>query len=169
MLVAAERKVYETPVEVNRPVKSIKLHAPKRTRKQRVLFIAGVTAFFALGLYYTSLSAAIASKGYELERIRGEVQHLETATERLEYKVAAMSSLEKVEKVAVEQLGMSKPDYSQVVYVEDRTGSAHMDGMLAEGQAGTEVTGEGDRLITRRLYAFVSSIFAPKKAEASSI
>ena len=169
MLVAAERKVYETPAEVNRPVKTIRLHNPKVGKKPWVLFMVVVAADFTFGLYYTSLSAAIASKGYQLERIRSEVRHLETATERLEYTMAAMSSLEKVEKVAVEQLGMSKPDYHQVVYVEERAKTEYKDGMLAEGQTGIEVPGEEDILLTQKLYAFVSSIFAPRKAEASSI
>lgn len=108
MLEAAERRVYHEPTLETKPVKRTGKKA--KMAKGKLCVLAAIVTFFVFGVYYTSLSAVIASKGYELEQLEKDISRLETSNERMELTLASMSSLDKVEKIATQKLGMEKPD-----------------------------------------------------------
>ncbi|NLO88976.1 MAG: hypothetical protein GX088_01375 [Clostridia bacterium] len=85
--------------------------------KKFFLMVGTLFLLLSFGIYYTALTAAVASQGYKLERLQREIEHIQNENERLEYVVAQMSSLDRIEKEAVEKLGMKKPDLERIVFV----------------------------------------------------
>lgn len=164
MLVAEERKVYQEPLLENKPAKKA---VKKTSRAKRKLCILGaIAALFTFGVYYTSLSAVIASKGYELEQLKSEISRLETSNERMELTLASMSSLDKVEEIAVEKLGMSRPDITLAsTALVASAGTQQAD---SNGEAGTAVEQNKNVLTSNNLYQAFMSFFVPGKAKASS-
>lgn len=165
MLVAEERKFYQEPLLERKPARK---QGKKRSRAKRKLCILGVIAVtFSFGVYYTSLSAIIASKGYELEQLKGEISRLQTSNERLELTLASMSSLDKVEEIAVSELGMHRPDDTTspalvaVVPVENEQADKE-EGDSTAGQQKEKVLTSGN------LYQALVNFFTPGKAEAYS-
>lgn len=56
--------------------------------------------------------------GYEVNRLRAEKARLEEAIEPLEVEVRYLSRLERIDRLAREELGMHPPAPSQVIVVE---------------------------------------------------
>lgn len=163
MLVAAERKVFQEPVLDTKPAKRAVSKA--NLAKGKLCVIGVILTIFAFGVYYTSLSAAIASKGYELEQLKEDISRLETSNERLELTLASMSSLDKVEKIAVEQLGMSKPVANGAALV-----ASVQPENLAGGSGDTSIESKQDKntFTAGNLYNTLISFFVPGRAQASS-
>jgi hypothetical protein len=55
--------------------------------------------------------------GYEIEQLRGRLQSLQAERGRLEVELASLNSLEAVEKLAMNELGMVQPGLEQIVVV----------------------------------------------------
>jgi len=96
-------------------------HTSKRKGLKKKFFLTtGVLFLFLLfGIYYTSLTVAVARQGYELEKLQNEIERIQNENERLEFMVVQMSSLNRIEKEAVEKLGMKKPDLENIVFVSN--------------------------------------------------
>jgi cell division protein FtsL len=134
--------------------------------KLRVLGV--IVTIFVFGVYYTSLSASIASKSYQLEKLQREIAQLETSNERLELTLNSMSSLDKVETIAVEKLGLEKrtADGTALVASVKAVDTAN----AAEGdQSSEEKSGQEETTLAFGdfLKAFIG-FFSPGNAQASN-
>jgi len=93
---------------VNR-VKKVKKIYKKTNPKRTLLFKIGLALFiYAVLLVYLCIKSA--TLGYQLVELENEINKLETANSRIEYEIAEKSSLDRIEKVAVTELGMHKSD-----------------------------------------------------------
>jgi len=81
-----------------------------KVNNKRKLFIKTAFAVFSMALLLVFLCIKSATLGYQIEQLELDVQNLETANHRLDYQIAEKSSLARVERVAVTDLGMYKPD-----------------------------------------------------------
>ncbi len=167
MLVAAKRRdYYEPAVEVRSAG-----NAAKKTSlaRHKVLIIGAIISLFTFGVYYTSLSASIASKGYQLEKLEKEILKLKTDNERTELMLASMSSLDKVEQVATKKLGMNKPENSQAPMVVAIAGQ-EVNGENAEpggSDALQKQQNDSTESPAKQFYTAVISFFEIGKAQAS--
>jgi len=140
----------------------------KRIVKERLLFVGVILLCFFLGLYYTTLSAVVARQGYQLEKLQNEIKNIQTENERLEVVVARLSSLDRVEKVATEKLGMGKPDYQQVVFMPAKAESNEKIVVVEEQDKQDRLQGQ-KMFAANAFYRILSNLLGPQKAEASSI
>lgn len=89
-------------------------HTVKKTvykvNHKRKLYIKSACMVFGYALILVFLCMKSATLGYQIEKLEVDVQNLETANHRLDYQIAEKSSLNRVEWVAVSQLGMYKPN-----------------------------------------------------------
>lgn len=164
MLVAAKGKRFHEPAS---EVRSSKKSAKNCGHAGRILCIFGaIISVFAFGVYYTSLSAVIASKGYEIEKLDREIMQLETTNERTELMVASMSSLDKVEQVATQRLGMNKPDNTKnpMVIASAQTAVA---GNVNPEDSDKGKMAEEEGFSAKKLFTAFSSFFEIGKAQAS--
>ena len=136
--------------------------------KNRLCVLAAIAIFFGFALYYTSLSAIIASKGYQLEQVKAEISRLKTANERLELTLASMSSLDKVEKIAVEKLGMEKPVSDGAALVVSGPSIPVKATDEEETEAVDDKKLEGAALSLSNLCEAIKGLFVPESAQASS-
>jgi len=169
LLEVGDRRVYQEPTLEALPARRARRRNSRNTTtaKNRLCVIGAIAVFFAFGVYYTSLSAAIASKGYQLEQLKSDISRLETSNERLELTLASMSSLDKVEKIAVEKLGMQKPvnkDAALVASVEPVDSKPQAD---AKKDAVDEEQ-QGLTLAFSNLGKALKNLFVPGSAQASS-
>jgi len=81
-----------------------------KVNQKRKMFIKTAFTLFGFALLLVLLSIKSATLGYQIEKLDVDIQNLETANHRLEFQIAEKSSLERVERVAVANLGMYKPD-----------------------------------------------------------
>lgn len=173
MLEAGERRVYQEPtleaLSAKRPPRANRRTAGRTSPVKNRLYVLGaIITLLAFGVYYTSLSAVIASKGYQLEQLKNDISRLEISNERMELTLASMSSLDKVEKIAVEKLGMEKPagdSPALVAAVAPADSSGNTQGAKASGAAEHQ---DKNTLAFSNLYRAVAGLFVPGKAQASS-
>jgi cell division protein FtsL len=81
-----------------------------KVNQKRKLLIKTAILVFSYALLLVFLCIKSATLGYQVEQLKLDVQNIETANNRLDYQIAEKSSLARVERVAVTNLGMYKPD-----------------------------------------------------------
>lgn len=169
MLEAVKGPAYQEPVQEALPAGKANRRRSKRASgtKNRLYVLGAIVVLFGFALYYTSLSAAIASKGYQLEQVKGEISRLKTSSERLELTLATMSSLDKVEKIAVEKLGMQKlgDDGTALVILDPLTPVKTVD--KEETETVDNKQSEGGALAFSNLYKTIKGFFVPGSVQAS--
>jgi cell division protein FtsL len=102
-VVRTRRLVRKTKVKIN---------------QKRKLLIKGTAILFGYALLLVFLCIKSSILGYQIEQMGKDVQDLETANQRLEYQIAQKSSLDRVERIAVANLGMCKPDLNKSIAME---------------------------------------------------
>ncbi|NLJ99897.1 MAG: hypothetical protein GX318_01495 [Clostridia bacterium] len=134
----------------------------KKKRNPRIYVFGLVLLCFALGLYYTSLSATITRQGYELKKIQGEIDTIHTENERLSFLMARLNSLEKVEETAIEAYGMSKPEDEDIIFlsIADPGSEAGAVGEDAQPKQGDEGPSGLENILTfSNLHKWVKGLF----------
>ncbi|NLB89334.1 MAG: hypothetical protein GX790_08970 [Syntrophomonadaceae bacterium] len=86
--------------------------------KRKILFKFGILAFvYALILVYLCIKSA--TLGYQIVALEKELEQYEAANARLQYAIQEACSLERVEQIAMNQLGMYKPEKHLVIAYSD--------------------------------------------------
>lgn len=75
-----------------------------------VLLVLGV-----LGMVWAALS--VMHEGYQIEQLHAKRQTLLRATKDLEIEVARLSALDRIERIATQELGLMIPRDNQVILV----------------------------------------------------
>ncbi len=87
--------------------------------KGMALVILGV---LVLAFFYVGQRTYVVQLGYDLEALKGEKKRLEQVHNHLVIEAAALGSLDRVERIAVDSLGMKKPDADQIVLMIPKEG-----------------------------------------------
>ncbi|HPF21063.1 MAG TPA: cell division protein FtsL [Syntrophomonas sp.] len=89
----------------------------KSNQHRKIMVKAGLFMFgYAVLLVF--LCAKSASLGYDIEGLNRDVSKLTTANHRLEYQIASYSSLSRIEKIAVSELGMQRAELQNSIAVK---------------------------------------------------
>jgi len=103
---ALSRKESEVKTAIKPSSVSGTKHLP---RFYKIVMVLMVCAIFAGGVHFYSLAVGITAKGYELNKLKAEVKELAVTNERIRLEISKEDSLERVEAIAVTELGMRKP------------------------------------------------------------
>ena len=98
-------------------VKRIKRTTTRKVNTFRKTIITAGVVLFAYSFLLVFLCIKSASLGYQINSLENDIKKLENANRAIEYQIARKTSLENVEKVAVNDLGMIKPDMNTAVIV----------------------------------------------------
>ena len=88
------------------------------TNQHRKILIKCGLFLFAYAVLLVFLCAKSASLGYDIEKLNKDINKVTTANHRLEYQIACYSSLSRIEKVAVAELGMQRADLNNSIAVK---------------------------------------------------
>lgn len=139
MVVAQEQPYYSSL-----PKKS--LQTRKRTgvhyipRRERLVLTSLVLLVFCAAILVVYFFAQVLIAGYQLNKLKKEINDLNIQTQAMTEDLGRMASLERVEKVATTKLGMVKPDTSRMILV--KTGPpGPIPGQASPGES----SGEGSR------------------------
>jgi cell division protein FtsL len=115
LIVAQEKTGYYKLSEDAPPKKKSKVKAaPKRPR---LAIIGLVLAGFLTGVMITVYCSQVITLGYQITRLEKELALLRVENHNLAEEVQKMTSLERVEAIAVGKLGMVKPDNKNILVV----------------------------------------------------
>jgi cell division protein FtsL len=112
----------EQPYYSSLPKKS--LQARKRTRvyyiprRERLMLTGLVLLVFCAAILVVYFYAQILIAGYQLNKMKKEINDLNIQTQAMTEDLARLASLERVEKVATTKLGMVKPDTGRMILVK---------------------------------------------------
>lgn len=120
----------EPPTKLQPQVKRVKKTYKVVNLKRKFLVKFGILAFvYALILVYLCIKSA--TLGYQIVALEKELEQYEAANARLQYAIQETCSLDRVEQIAMNQLGMYKPDkhllvaYSEpIVTIKDNDNSS---------------------------------------------
>lgn len=76
-----------------------------------------IALIFLLGMSFVAQHVWINFLGFQITEIKKEIVNLQTDSEKLKLKIANTCSLEKVEEVAVKEMGMIYPNDKSVHYI----------------------------------------------------
>ena len=89
-----------------------------RVRKSRLLFFALLMLFLITSsLFFVWSRIQVIQLGYELSNALKEGRSLAERNKRLRVEIATLKSYGRIEKVAEQELGMSKPKAEQVIVI----------------------------------------------------
>lgn len=135
-MILAKQKVNQLPQQTPKatPAKRVRKVTKTRVNPRAVYFLIFAVAFL-VGIFFTSRYAQLAVTGYRVDQIRERMQGLELENQKLSVQVDGLKTLNRIETVAMAELGMVKPEGVQFISVEDKT-SAKKNTLPAEGAKG---------------------------------
>ncbi len=99
----------EEPAVVS-PGRMVKKVTKRKVNTRKKLLGKIGMALFLYGLFLVFLCIKSATLGYQIVQLEQDISDLQTANERIEYQIAQMTSLQRIEAVAQNELNMCKPD-----------------------------------------------------------
>lgn len=110
MILAKEKYDYYDLEQISRPTKRIKkVRRLKFKNNPRFVAVVIVLSLFVMGLLLAGRYAQIASTGYQIVKLKKQLTTVQNESDQLEIQVEKLQALDRIEKVAVERLGMQKP------------------------------------------------------------
>jgi cell division protein FtsL len=123
---------YEPTIAMPKRNRQGKKRLPARAKYSMVLF---VVLAFVTGLALTSRVALYFYKGYEIAELNREIEALQTGNARLKLEIEQLCSLNRVEDLAINKLGMVKPSAEDIelLPVEKNLALASNNGITNDG------------------------------------
>ncbi len=93
--------------------------AKKMNRSSNRIFFFTLLLVFLIGgsLFYVWSRIQVIQIGYEISNALKEERALAEASKRIRLEIATLKSYTRIEKIAVEELGMGKPNPDQVIVI----------------------------------------------------
>ena len=110
------------PYVDNRPVENFYLvrESDRRRLRELVWVLFGLLPVASALLGYTWIHLEVRKVGYRIEELEGRVGELQRAERQLELEAAYLTSFERIEDVAGQQLEMITPRLEQYLFVDER-------------------------------------------------
>ncbi len=119
MILAREKLDYESSQSIAQQSQAKpKAKSHKLSVNQKIILISLVLSCFITGCFVAYYYAQVAYMGYKIDLMQAKLADLRLECHSLEQKVNELTSLEKIEAIAVNELGMVKPDQENVVLVD---------------------------------------------------
>jgi len=112
----APRKRPRSRADERRPaLRSVSTRPVRSTRRRGLLRFVALVAFTSL-FSAVAFHVVMAERGFELQRLRSEIDTTQLDYEQLRLEVAGLSAPERIEAEATERLGMVRPE--SITYLE---------------------------------------------------
>ena len=101
-----------------RQTRQVKRTTTKKVNQGRKILIIGGSLLMVYALFLVFLCIKSATLSYQINSLETDVAQLETTQNRIEYQISEAKSLDRVQKIAEEQMGMTKPAINSSVLME---------------------------------------------------
>jgi len=159
LVVAQEQPYYSSLPKKSRKTRKRKIvHANSLPRRERLAMTGLVLLIFIVGISVVFFYAQMVIVGYQVNKIKKEINDLDIQTRDINENLARLSSLERVEELATTKLGMIKPDASKMILVKTNLSQAGPRLAETSGQLGETAglrAGEGSNWIIKALVNLV--------------
>ena len=120
-MLAEQRQQYATAqneeIRSQERKKALKLVSQNRQQRfMKITLMVSLCIIFVICFSYVAVVTESYNIAYEINAVRGEIQTMEKAKDRMSLEVAALSSMERIEPLAME-MGMVYPELSDKVFV----------------------------------------------------
>lgn len=95
-----------------------KQHKKKPKPRKKLKQLIEIALVLGVGIIITSCYATIAKMSYINENLSKQYSQIEAQNKELKLQLARSKNLKRIEYIAVNKLGMVKPDETQIVYVK---------------------------------------------------
>ncbi len=89
---------------------------PKR-KSELAQWLATLTVVFAMGMALVGQYAYIGNLGYEVSQAKAELKTVQMQNEKIKNQISATGGLQHIEMVAVNYMGMHKPENQEIIYL----------------------------------------------------
>ncbi|MGL4730982.1 MAG: septum formation initiator family protein [Clostridium sp.] len=110
--VAIERKKTEKQKSLNK-----KKVDKQKILKQRLKFIRNVACSFAVGVFILSRYSAIYNSQMEINKLKDDIYKVKAENESMKVQLIKFNNLSYIENIAINELGMKKPEASKALYM----------------------------------------------------
>jgi cell division protein FtsL len=117
-LILAQEKTGYYGMSMEKPGRKRAIRLKDLTRGGRIALTGMVLAGFLLSVLIIYSHSQVSNLGYQISRLEKELALLRVENHDLEGEVQRLASLDRIERIAVERLGMVKPDSDNVLIVE---------------------------------------------------
>lgn len=117
MILAKEKIDYHVPEQPQKPKPQSRRVTRQEIIRHKLLSIAMVCCCFVMAIMVAYYYAQVAYVGYKIDCLQNNLADLRLESHGLEQEITKIVSLGHIENVAVNQLGMIKPESDQVVLV----------------------------------------------------
>ncbi len=105
-------RVLDVPKEIHPEVSNGQVRKIRRTYKKidgkKTWLLKSGLFFFAWALLIVCLCITVSNMGYQIVGLEADIEKLQDSNRRIEYEIAQKSSLDRIELMAVQDLGMVK-------------------------------------------------------------
>jgi len=117
LLVAKKRTQYTSFYDQQRSKRKITEARELRARKaaKKISMFGVVAAFAAASIMLVAHYTTMISVNYQIDRSRSELRSLQDRQQHLKLEIASLRSPERLERIALEEIGMQYPQQSQFI------------------------------------------------------
>lgn len=91
--------------------------AKPKKKSEAVQWLAALTVVFAMGIALVGQYAYIGNLGYQVSQAKTELKTVQAQNEKIKNQISATGGLQNIEMVAVNYMGMHKPDAQEIIYL----------------------------------------------------
>lgn len=99
-------------------------YSPKKTQVKRksainfqLMVVSAIGLVFLTGLFFIMTQAIITNRSDKITQTKAEILDLQNANDRLKLKIAELKSMNRIELIARNQLGMVSPQTGSIEYI----------------------------------------------------
>lgn len=119
MILAKEKSNYYDQHDYSpRPRKRVR-KVKKVKKNHKAVYVFVVLVAFLMGIFFTARYAQVAMQGYKINQLKEHLAAIQADNQRLQMEANRLASLDRIEKIAMSDLGMVKPEGVQFVAVEN--------------------------------------------------
>ena len=86
-------------------------------KSERAPWVATLAMVFAMGMALVGQYAYIGNLGYEVSQAKTELKTVQMQNEKIKNEISAAGGLQNIEMVAVNYMGMHKPQGQEIIYL----------------------------------------------------
>lgn len=94
-----------------------KAAAKPKHKSEALQWVATLAMVFAMGMALVGQYAYIGNLGYEVSQAKTELKTVQMQNEKIKNQISAAGGLQNIEMVAVNAMGMHKPDSQEIIYL----------------------------------------------------
>lgn len=111
--------IYSNSLERHSPARQQKVRTRRTKKSSPVVGVVAISLLFALGLSYVFLQATKARLNWQIKKAEENVAIMHMENEKIRLGIAALSSLDRIESIATNQLQMVKPPKVEYLAFQD--------------------------------------------------